>query len=68
MSDILRIESLSAGYGEAVVLSGIVAVGVGDAAQWYVDGHRKQVGHVLTDIGHAAADAATWEVRLARFA
>ena len=52
----------------AVVLSGIVAVGVGDVAQWYVDGHRKQVGHVLTDIGHAAADAATWEVRQARFA
>jgi hypothetical protein len=48
-----------AAIGVAVGI-GVVAMGVGDVTQWYVDDHKKQVGHALTDIGHGIEDAATW--------
>jgi hypothetical protein len=39
---------------------GVVAMGVGDATQWYVDHHKKQVDRGLTDIGDGVVNASSW--------
>lgn len=37
--------------GGGVLAGGIIAAGVGAGAQWYVNHHQQQVGHVLRDAG-----------------
>jgi hypothetical protein len=37
--------------GGGVLAGGIIAAGVGAFAQWYVNHHQQQVGHVLRDAG-----------------
>jgi len=46
----------------AVVVGGAVAYGAGYLVQGYVNHHRTQVGHVLTDIGHGSEVVASAQV------
>jgi hypothetical protein len=47
----------------AIVLTGVVALGVSSSVQWVVDHNKTTINHAIKDVGHGVEDAAGWEAK-----
>lgn len=47
----------------AIVLTGVVALGVSSSVQWVVNHNKTTINHAINDVGHGVEDAAGWEAK-----